>query len=47
MDGKNQENHYPERNCKILHNPLNVFRNPAEQMFSSKLEGSRKTKEDI
>ena len=31
----------------MLHNPLNVFRNPAEQMFSSKIEDSRKTKEEI
>ena len=47
MEGKNQEKNYPERICKMLHNPLNVFRNPAEQMFSSKLEDSRKTKEEI
>ena len=47
VEGKNQENNYPERNCEMLHNPLNVFRNPAEQMFSSKLEDSRKTKEEI
>ena len=47
MEGKNQENNYPEFNYNMLHNPLNVFRNPAEQMFSSKLEDSRKTKEEI
>ena len=43
----NQENNYPEHNCNMLHNPLNVFRNPAEQMFSSKIEDSRKPKEEI
>ena len=43
----NQENNYLERNCNMLHNPLNVFRNPAEQMFSSKTEDSGKTKEEI
>ena len=31
----------------MLHNPLNVFRNPVEQMLSSKIEDSRKTKEEI
>ena len=44
VEGKNQENNYPEFNYNMLHNPLNVFRNPAEQMFSSKIEDSRKTK---
>ena len=31
----------------MLDNSLNVFRNPAEQMFSSKMEDSRMTKEKI
>ena len=44
MEGKNQESNYPERNYNMLHKPLNVFRNPAEQTFSSKIEDSRKTK---
>ena len=46
-EGKNQESNYPEQNCNMLHNPLDVFRNPAEQMFSSKTKDSRKTKEEI
>ena len=46
MEGKNQENNYPKHNY-MLDNSLNVFRNPAEQMFSSKMEDSRKTKEKI
>ena len=47
LERMNQENNYPEGNCHMLHNPLNVFINPAEQMFSSKIEHSRKTKEEI
>ena len=47
MEGKNQENNYPKHNYDMLDNSLNVFRNPAEQMFSSKMEDSRKTKEKI
>ena len=47
MEGKNQENNYPKDNYDMLDNSLNVFRNPAEQMFSSKMEDSRKTKEKI
>ena len=31
----------------MFHNPLNVFRNSAQQMFSSKIEDSRKTEEEI
>ena len=31
----------------MLHNPSNVFSNPAEQMFCSKIEDSRKKKEEI
>ena len=37
----------PERNCDILHEPLNVFSNPEEQMFSSRIEDSRKINEEI
>ena len=47
VEGKNQENIYLERNCNMLHKPLNVFRNPAEQVFSSKIEDSKKTKEKL
>ena len=47
VEGKNQENNYPEHNYNMLGNPSNVFRNPAERMFSSKMEDSRKTKEKI
>ena len=38
VEGKNQENNFPESNCNMLNSPLNFFRNPAEQMFSSKIE---------
>ena len=31
----------------MFHNPLNVFSNPAEQNFSSKIEDSRKIKKEI
>ena len=37
----------PERNCNILHEPLNVFSNPEEQMFSSRIEDSRKINKEI
>ena len=47
VEDKNQENIYLERNCNMLHKPLNVFRNPAEQVFSSKIEDPRKTKEKL
>ena len=47
MEGKNEKISHPERNCNMLHNPLNGFRNPAEQMFSSKIEDSKMTKEKI
>ena len=38
VEGKNQENNFPESNCNMLNSPLNFFRNPGEQMFSSKIE---------